>query len=114
MYISTGTTESLECSGHGVCDYSKGLCTCYGLYSSSDGFGSPGVRMDCGYRYQLTANYTQTHTNDTFNKINYNITGDFNTSVVAYCPFIKNGVCAGNGVCNNETGSCQCHQGSIK
>jgi len=45
-----GTRENAECSNHGACNRDLGICTCDLFYASSDGFGNPGVRGDCGYR----------------------------------------------------------------
>ena len=49
----TGTTESLECSGRGLCVRSTGQCECFPGYASSDGVGGPGKQDDCGYRKAL-------------------------------------------------------------
>jgi len=45
-----GTTEYIECSGRGVCNYDSGLCECYTGYRSSNGNGKPGAKGECGYR----------------------------------------------------------------
>ena len=39
----------IECSGHGLCDPWSGRCQCDRGYGSSDGFGGPGFRNDCGH-----------------------------------------------------------------
>jgi len=47
-----GTKENIQCSGRGLCDQNLGECFCYLVpmpgYRSSDGYGNPGVRGDCG------------------------------------------------------------------
>ena len=45
----SGTRNNIECSGQGICDSGTGECQCYVGYSSSDGAGNAGLRMDCGY-----------------------------------------------------------------
>lgn len=45
-----GTKENLECSNHGICDTSAGVCNCESGYSSSDGRGGKGTKSDCGHR----------------------------------------------------------------
>ena len=48
----TGTKENLPCSRRGLCDQLTGDCACYVIpmpgYRSSDGYGNPGDRGDCG------------------------------------------------------------------
>jgi hypothetical protein len=43
-----GTTEDEECSLHGACDRTQGLCTCDAGWTSSDGLGKYGTKGDCG------------------------------------------------------------------
>ncbi len=47
-----GTKEAEPCANRGVCTLSDGQCTCYtsngDVYASSDGYGGPGTRGDCG------------------------------------------------------------------
>ncbi|TMW62324.1 hypothetical protein Poli38472_009817 [Pythium oligandrum] len=47
-----GTKEWAFCSNRGDCDESTGQCACYILpmpgFRSSDGYGNPGIRGDCG------------------------------------------------------------------
>ncbi|DBA04324.1 TPA: hypothetical protein N0F65_002086 [Lagenidium giganteum] len=47
-----GTKEWEPCSNRGVCDLVTGACTCFIVpmpgYRSSDGYGNPGARGDCG------------------------------------------------------------------
>jgi len=47
-----GSKENKECSGRGLCDPLTGECLCYIIpmpgYRSSDGYGNPGNRGDCG------------------------------------------------------------------
>jgi len=49
-YSRTGTKESVECSGRGLCDRNTGLCKCYAGYASSDGRGGKGDLRDCGHQ----------------------------------------------------------------
>lgn len=44
-----GTKESFECSRRGLCNPDNGICTCEVGYSTSDGYNHPGDRGDCGY-----------------------------------------------------------------
>lgn len=44
------TTENEICSLRGVCDYTKGECSCFAGWGSSDGLGSEGSLEDCGWR----------------------------------------------------------------
>lgn len=44
-----GTSESVQCSGRGVCDSSTGLCTCASGFAASNGNGGAGSTQDCGY-----------------------------------------------------------------
>lgn len=49
----SGDKENLACTGRGSCETSDGTCFCYtyngDAYGSSDGYGNPGTRGDCGY-----------------------------------------------------------------
>ena len=65
-----GTKENVYCSNHGVCDFDVGTCVCdrnttafpeeWYWWESSDGYGGPGGRPDCGYqRTESTTNATQ-------------------------------------------------------
>lgn len=47
--LRKGSGLLLECSGHGDCDRSNGLCKCWSNWGSSDGRGNMGTRGDCGY-----------------------------------------------------------------
>jgi len=44
------TTENEICSLRGVCDYTKGQCSCFAGWGSSDGLGKEGSLEDCGWR----------------------------------------------------------------
>ncbi|CEG43460.1 Teneurin-1 and related extracellular matrix proteins, contain EGF-like repeats [Plasmopara halstedii] len=44
-----GTKEWLECSGRGSCNTLIGLCACAADFGPSDGLGSTGNILDCGY-----------------------------------------------------------------
>jgi hypothetical protein len=46
--VVAGRGILLECSGHGTCDTTAGLCVCFPGYASSNGAGGPGARGDCG------------------------------------------------------------------
>lgn len=65
-----GTKENVYCANHGVCDFDVGTCVCdrnttafpeeWYWWESSDGYGGPGGRPDCGYqRVESTTNVTQ-------------------------------------------------------
>lgn len=88
-----GTREHIECSNHGVCDRETGICKCYELYDSSDGFGNFGPRMDCGYRFADSFSYTSNGTN-----------------LTSSCPVLSGAVCSGNGYCSSD-GVCICNTG---
>ncbi|ETV74018.1 hypothetical protein H257_11334 [Aphanomyces astaci] len=44
-----GTKEDAVCSNRGTCDTLHGICICAEGFTSSDGYGGPGSRGDCGY-----------------------------------------------------------------
>jgi len=48
----TGTKEADPCANRGLCDHTTGVCHCFDsngdAYDSSNGYGSPGIRGDCG------------------------------------------------------------------
>mmetsp|Transcript_16200 Transcript_16200/g.21465 ORF Transcript_16200/g.21465 Transcript_16200/m.21465 type:complete len:1005 (-) Transcript_16200:194-3208(-) len=48
-----GTTEFIECSGRGKCNYDDGICECETGYRSSNGNGGPGAKGECGYRINM-------------------------------------------------------------
>lgn len=65
-----GTKENVYCANHGVCDFNVGTCVCdrnttafpeeWYWWESSDGYGGPGGRPDCGYqRVESSTNVTQ-------------------------------------------------------
>jgi hypothetical protein len=47
-----GTKEADACAGRGICSADEGMCFCFDTngdeYFSSDGYGGPGNRGDCG------------------------------------------------------------------
>lgn len=104
MLSRTGTTEYVECSAHGWCDYDTGACDCYDGYGSSDGAGAAGSQGDCGFKYLS------------------NVTNDNNgTLVTTLCPFemnVENATepvyCSGHGVCNAFIQECSCDSGYSK
>lgn len=51
---TVGTKEDIECSGRGLCDYTTGLCGCFGGFGASDGQGGKGLLPDCGYLEPIT------------------------------------------------------------
>eukprot|EP01031_Cornospumella_fuschlensis_P031978 gene31978-38666_t len=81
-----GTKENDVCSNRGVCDYNTGICSCYNtngdVYGSSDGYGGPGNRGDCGYIVSAS------------------------TKNVSTCPGLP--PCSGHGVCDPESFRCYC------
>lgn len=65
-----GSKENELCANHGVCNFDTGTCLCdrnttnfpddWYWWESSDGYGGPGGRPDCGYqRVESTTNTTQ-------------------------------------------------------
>jgi len=48
--VVTGDKESDICSSHGTCDEDKGICQCLDDWMTSDGYGNAGTRGDCGHR----------------------------------------------------------------
>lgn len=48
--VVIGTKESDICSSNGTCDEDKGVCDCLDDWMTSDGYGNAGTRGDCGYR----------------------------------------------------------------
>ena len=67
---SKGNKENEYCANHGVCDFGTGSCICdrnttmfpneWYWWESSDGYGGPGGRPDCGYqRVEQAANAAQ-------------------------------------------------------
>ena len=48
--LLVGTKESDPCSNRGTCDSRTGLCDCLNDFTTSDGYGGPGTRGDCGHR----------------------------------------------------------------
>ncbi|RHY95530.1 hypothetical protein DYB37_007113 [Aphanomyces astaci] len=47
--VQNGTKENAVCSNHGTCDGATGVCTCGFGFASSNGYGDPGQRGDCGF-----------------------------------------------------------------
>lgn len=87
-YLSTrGSKENSFCSGRGLCDASAGSCLCYNTngdaYDSSNGYGFPGTRGDCGY-----------------------IKSGLRVST---CPGEVQ--CSGHGICQAVTYQCKCNAG---
>lgn len=65
-----GDKENEYCANHGICDFATGTCVCdrnttafpdeWYWWESSDGYGRPGARPDCGYqRVESTTNVLQ-------------------------------------------------------
>ncbi|CAM9423706.1 unnamed protein product [Ectocarpus sp. 12 AP-2014] len=80
--VITGTKESLDCSGRGLCDTDDRVCTCEPEYDTSNGYNEEGRRGDCGY--VITA--------------------------VTHCPGEIS--CSGHGVCSGSpTYACDCSDG---
>lgn len=92
-----GTKHNKFCSDRGTCDFSTGTCQCLQLhsppfsyrYQSSDGYGGRGTRGDCGH-----------------------IAESPRSCPVAYNVFLEATLeCAGHGVCDNSTFTCDCENG---
>ena len=83
-----GTKEGDECSNRGQCNHDDGMCYCYDTngdsYASSDGYGSAGLRGDCGFPI---------------------------SGAIATCPGEL--MCSGHGICQSDNGEyrCECSEG---
>ncbi|CAM9408980.1 unnamed protein product [Discosporangium mesarthrocarpum] len=129
-----GTKENEECSNRGLCDSSQGVCRCYttndDIFAASDGYNGPGTRGDCGYAVTTTAGCPgeiACSGHGTCNEIDFSCdchdgwtTGDCS---LLTCPYgwswfsypsttdkahSKRAECSDGGVCNRETGRCEC------
>ena len=49
-----GTTEDAVCSNRGICDESRGICTCFENFEASNGESSQGDIPDCGAQTPLS------------------------------------------------------------
>lgn len=59
-----GTTQEVECSGLGICDYQKGQCNCMPGFGSSNGsIYAPGEYGDCSYFNPLYTSEALVHPN---------------------------------------------------
>ncbi|CAM9905601.1 unnamed protein product, partial [Discosporangium mesarthrocarpum] len=107
-----GTKESTFCSNHGVCNVGTGVCTCdrnttffpdeWYWWESSDGYGGPGSRPDCGYqRVVSTTNTTQ----------RCPVGVVFTDQSAPTYETMDQVICSGKGTCNNATGGCDCYPG---
>ncbi|CAM9453786.1 unnamed protein product [Choristocarpus tenellus] len=107
-----GTKEDTYCSNHGVCDFKLGTCTCdrnttyfpeeWYWWESSDGYGGPGSRPDCGYqRIVSTTNTTQ----------GCPVGVVFTDETSPTYETMDQVLCSGKGTCNNVTGGCECYPG---
>ncbi|CAM9386537.1 unnamed protein product [Pylaiella littoralis] len=105
-----GDKENEYCANHGVCDFATGSCLCdrnttmfpdeWYWWESSDGYGGPGGRPDCGHqRVESVTNRTQSCP----------VAVVFaNVSSPTYESY-EEITCSGKGACNNVTGGCTCH-----
>ncbi|CAB1097259.1 unnamed protein product [Ectocarpus sp. CCAP 1310/34] len=105
-----GDKENEFCANHGVCDHSTGACLCdrnttnfpldWYWWESSDGYGGPGGRPDCGYqRVEASTNTTQSCP----------VAVVFDDETMPTYESFDEVTCAGKGACNNATGGCICH-----
>ncbi|KAH9142770.1 hypothetical protein AeRB84_013178 [Aphanomyces euteiches] len=58
-----GTKEDAVCSNRGSCDFLHGICICAEGFTSSDGYGRPGSRGDCGYMEPVYINSAAQYAN---------------------------------------------------
>jgi hypothetical protein len=52
--VVPGSKENEPCSGRGLCDTNTGVCSCCNGFGTSNGYGGPGTRGDCGHPLTLT------------------------------------------------------------
>ncbi|CAM9210082.1 unnamed protein product, partial [Laminaria digitata] len=106
-----GTKENVYCANHGVCDFGVGTCVCdrnttnfpdeWYWWESSDGYGKPGGRPDCGYqRVESTTNVTQSCPVGI-------VFADANSPTLETMDEVS-ALCSSKGTCNETTGGCTC------
>lgn len=134
-----GTKENEACSGRGLCSNTEGMCTCFSsngdTYASSNGYGSTGLRGDCGFVSSGTAStcpgemqcsgHGVCPTDNTF-KCNCEVGWEGADCSLRKCPFAKSwfdypsednkahqemAMCSNKGICDGAVGMCVCMAG---
>ena len=132
--VVTGDKESDVCSNHGTCDEATGVCDCLDDWMTSDGYGNAGTRGDCGYRASGTTSTCPgepaclgkgTCSGPPFYRCECEAGRSGPDCALIDCPIGKswfsfptadneahsNAVCSDMGICNRDTGECDCRQG---
>ncbi|CUG91883.1 membrane-associated protein, putative [Bodo saltans] len=110
-----GAANGLQCSGHGTCDFTSGLCTCY--QTASLGFWTSKDCSSCTQRYNNSVNcqaLCPTNADGLIcSGVGYCNQGQcwcgssWSTSTCVLCPG-QESQCSGHGTCDQSTGTCTC------
>ncbi|KAK5584265.1 hypothetical protein RB653_005873 [Dictyostelium firmibasis] len=104
QYKNCDSLNSLNCTGHGDCNSTTGVCTCFTGYHESD----------CSLKYcpkgpngfECSGNVNGKCNNDGTCSCNSPFFGNDCSSLP--CPIFNSKECSGHGTCNNTIGKCNC------